>query len=73
MERLEACCHLDEGLPDFPLTELSCVLLVLDDLCVQITAVCKLHHDAQRRGRLIEERLLVGYHIFVAASTKKRN
>ena len=60
--------HLDEVLPHVALAEARALLLVRLHLLQQVAPVRELHHDAQHRVVLVEERLLVRDHVRVATA-----
>ena len=59
VENFERPGHFYEDAPYLLLVDELVRLLLLEDLLVEVAVVGKLHHEAERGRRILEERLLV--------------
>jgi hypothetical protein len=64
MERPESPNNLDEHIPNLLLLDIGFPFLVVANLLIQITVICKLHHETQALAALIYEGLFVADHVW---------
>jgi hypothetical protein len=60
VESFEAASDVDEEAPDIVFGEMRVILDVFVDLSEEIAAFCVFHDDAQGRGGIFAEGLLIG-------------
>jgi hypothetical protein len=73
MECLEPSRHLDQTIPNFPLTEDQLLLRVCHNPVVKVTPVCKLHHYAQTARFFVKKCFFVRYDVLVVNRRENSN